>query len=97
MIVLYAAVQGTVFQPSTDEAVQTFRSILVRGGRVCTIRHSRGDDEMAACGQLGDPGLSWKPAPLIEPPARFKDIIRRQQEELAQAKAAKASTPVAAV
>lgn len=27
---------------------------MIQGGRVCTIRDSRGDDQLAACGQLGD-------------------------------------------
>jgi 23S rRNA (adenine2503-C2)-methyltransferase len=36
-----------------------FRAALVAGGRVCTVRASRGgDDAMAACGQLGDPGAA---------------------------------------
>jgi len=28
-------------------------SLCLQARRVCTIRDSRGDDEMAACGQLG--------------------------------------------
>jgi hypothetical protein len=62
------------------------RSILVRGGRVCTIRNSRGDDEMAACGQLGDVGggaaLAGRPAlpRMLEPPPRFRAILNAQQQ-----------------
>ena len=60
---------GTNFKPSTTAAVAVFRSILIAGGRVCTVRESRGDDEMAACGQLGDVGPgSTKLAPLLQPP-----------------------------
>jgi hypothetical protein len=36
--------------------VRAFKGVLLRAGRVATVRVSKGDDEMAACGQLGDPG-----------------------------------------
>lgn len=42
-----------------------------QGGHVATVRESRGDDEMAACGQLGSPGEASserRPAPPILPP-----------------------------
>ena len=45
---------GTIFEASPPERVRGFRSVLIDGGLVCTIRSSRGDDEMAACGQLGN-------------------------------------------
>ena len=57
------------------------RSVLVRAGRVCTIRDSRGDDEMAACGQLGNPQLSARAAPILPPPAWF---VQGQERERAQ-------------
>ena len=51
----------------------------VQGGRVCTIRDSRGDDEMAACGQLGgDPNmpLTFKaPPPIFEAPPAFQSMM----------------------
>lgn len=62
---------GTRFLPSLDAELLAFRSILIKSGRVCTIRDSRGDDEMAACGQLGDVGAVARTAPLLQPPARF--------------------------
>lgn len=44
-------------------AGDTFRRALVEGGRVCTVRTSRGgDDAMAACGQLGEPGAGERVA-----------------------------------
>jgi 23S rRNA (adenine2503-C2)-methyltransferase len=55
--------------------VARFRSILIKGGKVCTLRMSKGDDEMAACGQLGDPGASPRPAPLLQPPERLKAAL----------------------
>ena len=54
------------------------RSALIQGGRVCTVRQSRGDDELAACGQLGGVGelqLSDSKRlmpPVLTPPSRFQ-------------------------
>jgi 23S rRNA (adenine2503-C2)-methyltransferase len=61
---------------------------LLQGGRVCTIRTSRGDDEMAACGQLGDAGLAFKPPPVLEAPPRFRELLLKQQQEAAAQRAA---------
>lgn len=47
---------GTEFRPSPAARVLAFRDVLLQGGRMTFIRRSRGDDEMAACGQLGKPG-----------------------------------------
>ncbi len=43
---------GTRFRRSTDEAVERFRDLLIKGGVIATIRRTRGDDIDAACGQL---------------------------------------------
>jgi 23S rRNA (adenine2503-C2)-methyltransferase len=63
-------------QPSTTQ-VQRFRSILQAGGLVCTLRVSKGNDEMAACGQLGGTsmGLAPRPAPRLKPPAKLRDSL----------------------
>lgn len=46
--------------------------LVVQAGRVCTVRDSRGDEEMAACGQLGAPELqSVKAPPTLPPPAHL--------------------------
>lgn len=66
---------GTRFKPSPIQDVLAFRSVVIQAGRICTIRDSRGDDEMAACGQLGNPLLSAKSAPILEPPERFKAAL----------------------
>ena len=55
--------------------VQRFRSTLIQAGRVCTVRDSRGDDEMAACGQLGDVGALGARAPVLRVPARFQEAL----------------------
>lgn len=47
--------------------------MLILAGRVCTVRDSRGDDEMAACGQLGVGQDRF--APLLRPPTRFEDAL----------------------
>ncbi|GFR46078.1 hypothetical protein Agub_g7545 [Astrephomene gubernaculifera] len=56
---------GTPFQRSSPAAVFAFRGVFLAAGRPCTVRASKGDDQMAACGQLGDVGLAPKgPVPL---------------------------------
>ncbi|KAJ9526768.1 hypothetical protein QJQ45_017480 [Haematococcus lacustris] len=77
---------GTLFLPSLPEAVAAFRSVLIQAGRVCTIRSSRGDDEMAACGQLGpDQGQTLRLAPLLDVPAQFKSVMSKQETQVAGA------------
>jgi 23S rRNA (adenine2503-C2)-methyltransferase len=66
---------GTRFSASSMEHVLAFRSVLIQGGWVCMIRDSRDGDEMAACGQLGNPLASAKSAPILEPSERFRDAL----------------------
>ena len=40
----------------------------LQGGHVATVRDSRGDDQMAACGQLGSLDGGTRRAPLLRPP-----------------------------
>lgn len=42
---------ATQFKPSSRERMLLFRDLLKKGGRVSTIRFSKGDDSMAACGE----------------------------------------------
>lgn len=42
---------------------------------MCTVRDSRGDDEMAACGQLGNLDQLARQAPILKPPARLRDVL----------------------
>lgn len=46
-----------------------------QAGLVCTVRDSRGDDEMAACGQLGAPEQFGKTPPLLQPPPHLQDAL----------------------
>lgn len=55
--------------------IQAFRSILIQAGYVCTVRDSRGDDEMAACGQLGDVSGLGARAPVLRVPERFQGAL----------------------
>jgi 23S rRNA (adenine2503-C2)-methyltransferase len=52
-LIVFNPHEGTQYAASTDDHVAAFRDVLIRGGRVVTVRASRGDDEAAACGQLG--------------------------------------------
>ena len=54
--------EGTLFEASTPKALAAFRDVLIQGGCVATVRASRGDDKMAACGQLGSAAPRRAPA-----------------------------------
>ncbi|BBG94083.1 Radical SAM superfamily protein [Prunus dulcis] len=61
---------GSQFRPTSDEKMIEFRNLLAEAGCVVFLRSSRGDDQMAACGQLGNPGAIQ--APLLRVPEQFK-------------------------
>nr|CAD1823887.1 unnamed protein product [Ananas comosus var. bracteatus] len=61
---------GSHFRPTPEEKMIEFRNILAEAGVVVFLRLSRGDDQMAACGQLGDPGGVL--LPLLRVPGRFQ-------------------------
>lgn len=73
--------EGSEFLPSDRADVLRFRDFLVQKGMVCTIRESRGDDRMAACGQLGKGPQGVKPGtrapPRTKPPESFQDSLSR--------------------
>lgn len=81
--------EGSEFRCSDEDTIRAFRRKLVEGGAMCTIRQSRGDEEMAACGQLGSPDApeDWKPAP-----PRMKKPKRLREEDAAAAAKAAASS-----
>ncbi|KAJ9563809.1 hypothetical protein OSB04_008969 [Centaurea solstitialis] len=64
---------GSHFHPTTDEKMVEFRNTLAEGGCRVFMRPSRGDDQMAACGQLGNPGEFQ--APLLKVPSRFQPVL----------------------
>lgn len=68
--------EGSEFRCSDEATIKAFRQKLADGGAMATIRASRGDEEMAACGQLGSPDAleDWKPAPPKLPkPKRLRE------------------------
>ncbi|XP_076935081.1 uncharacterized protein LOC143601586 [Bidens hawaiensis] len=64
---------GSNFQLSTDERMVEFRNTLAEGGCVVFMRPSRGDDQMAVCGQLGN--LGDLQAPLLKVPPKFQTLV----------------------
>lgn len=65
--------QGSSFIPSTLEQMLAFHKIIADAGYATFIRHSRGNDQMAACGQLGKPGNSQPPR--MRAPERFQATL----------------------
>ncbi|KAJ0094919.1 hypothetical protein Patl1_16159 [Pistacia atlantica] len=64
---------GSQFRPTSEEKIIEFRNVLAEAGCVVFLRLSRGDDQMAACGQLGKPGAIQ--APLLRVPEQFQTAI----------------------
>ncbi|KAI8023089.1 Dual-specificity RNA methyltransferase RlmN [Camellia lanceoleosa] len=64
---------GSQFRSTPDEKMIEFRNILAEAGCIVFLRPSRGDDQMAACGQLGKPGETQ--APLFRIPAQFQTLL----------------------
>ncbi|KAI9107839.1 hypothetical protein K1719_021175 [Acacia pycnantha] len=61
---------GSLFRPTKEERIIEFRNKLAEAGCTVFLRPSRGDDQMAACGQLGKPGTIQ--APLLRVPQQFQ-------------------------
>lgn len=53
-IIEYNAIDGDEFQQTTKERLQAFTQYLEKNGVICNVRHSRGKDIDAACGQLAN-------------------------------------------
>lgn len=53
-IIEYNSVTGTEFKQTTKERLLTFTNYLETNGVICNVRHSRGKDIDAACGQLAN-------------------------------------------
>ncbi|CAA6661229.1 unnamed protein product [Spirodela intermedia] len=69
--------QGSMFRPSPEERMIEFRNALAAGGCVVLLRFSKGDDQMAACGQLGRPAEHQ--VPLLRVPSQFRAAMEREQ------------------
>jgi len=51
-LIKYHSIPQNDFQPSSEERMVEFRDYLSQHGIICTIRQSRGEDILAACGLL---------------------------------------------
>lgn len=64
---------GSQFRPTSEKKIIEFRNRLAEAGCVVFLRLSRGDDQMAACGQLGKPGALQ--APVLRVPEKFRTAM----------------------
>ncbi|KAH7284385.1 hypothetical protein KP509_34G052300 [Ceratopteris richardii] len=71
------------FIPTSEQKMLHFRDIIANAGLVVAIRHSRGDDQMAACGQLGQLGLDR--APKLKVPRQFQSVLTQAEDHLSAA------------
>jgi 23S rRNA (adenine2503-C2)-methyltransferase len=70
---------GTEFVPSSPARVREFADFLFSKKLNVTVRTTRGDDRMAACGQLGQPGP--KMPKRMPAPDAFKDAVVAEAEK----------------
>ncbi|KAF3431285.1 hypothetical protein FNV43_RR26015 [Rhamnella rubrinervis] len=71
-LISFNAHSGSQFRPTSDEKMIEFRNLLAEAECIVFMRPSRGDDQMAACGQLGKPGAIQ--APLLRVPEKFQKL-----------------------
>ncbi|CAI0386027.1 unnamed protein product [Linum tenue] len=64
---------GSQFRPTSIDKMIEFRNLLAQGKCSVFLRQSRGDDQMAACGQLGKPGTFQ--APVLRVPEKFQMAV----------------------
>ncbi|PXF41479.1 Dual-specificity RNA methyltransferase RlmN [Gracilariopsis chorda] len=67
--------EGSEFEGSSEETMESFQRYLSGKGMTVTIRRSRGDDEMMACGQLGTLGALQPPRMKVPP--RYAQAVSR--------------------
>jgi 23S rRNA (adenine2503-C2)-methyltransferase len=65
---------GTEFESSSRQRIEEFMNYLFDKHLNVTVRTTRGDDSMAACGQLGQPGP--RTPKRLEPPQHLRDALR---------------------
>ncbi len=61
------------FLPPSEETIDAFRDYLLERHISCFRRKTRGQEEMAACGQLGSPGDRPEPAHVRKKLAKFRE------------------------
>lgn len=70
---------GSPFEGSSARTMDAFQQYLSSKGMTVTIRRSRGDDHMMACGQLGTLGVQQ--APRMRVPQRYAHAVPRATAE----------------
>lgn len=60
-IIEYNSVAGAEFQQTSKERLLAFTNYLENNGVICNVRHSRGKDIDAACGQLANKNKLFSP------------------------------------
>lgn len=73
-LIQFNAHEGTTFTGSDRETMVAFQDYLTKKGMTVTIRASRGEDKMMACGQLGDDGPAR--APRMKVPDEFQHAVK---------------------
>lgn len=68
---------GSEFSPSTPERLEQFAAIVRKAGYTVTVRRQRGDDILAACGQLKSASLRLSATERAE-----LDKLRQEKEQL---------------
>jgi 23S rRNA (adenine2503-C2)-methyltransferase len=78
--------EGTEFVASPPATMHAFQDFLVNKGLTVTIRESRGDEKLMACGQLG----STRPAivPRRKVPEKFREAVKDASASVANSKPA---------
>ena len=51
-LIEFNAWPGVAYQPSDTETIQKFYQTIKQSGNIVTLRRSRGEDILGACGQL---------------------------------------------
>ncbi|KAH0857633.1 hypothetical protein HID58_085894 [Brassica napus] len=65
---------GSQFIQTDEDKMIKFRNVLAEGGCTVLMRFSRGNDQMAACGQLGMLGAIQ--APVMRVPDQFRTALK---------------------
>eukprot|EP00173_Palmaria_palmata_P005107 Plantae.Rhodophyta-Palmaria_palmata.ctg8303.p1 GENE.Plantae.Rhodophyta-Palmaria_palmata.ctg8303~~Plantae.Rhodophyta-Palmaria_palmata.ctg8303.p1 ORF type:complete len:250 (-),score=42.34 Plantae.Rhodophyta-Palmaria_palmata.ctg8303:454-1149(-) len=73
-LIQFNAHDGTSFTGSSKETMLGFQDYLVKKGMTVTIRASRGEDKMMACGQLGEDGPVK--APRMRVPEEYQHTVQ---------------------
>ena len=61
-LIPYNPVPTLPYSATSNKEIQQFLDILLKGGVACTIRHEKGQDILAACGQLAHRAVMQKKA-----------------------------------